>query len=95
MDLKHQGKETDTNAANVAAFLGKNGSVANQAGISVGRNRKILWRHFDFAVVACILVLAILLGVLNNLRVVGERKVKWFDAPAILDDLETTQEITP
>ena len=35
-----------------------------------------LWRHFDFVVVAGILVLAILLGVLNNLRVAGERRVK-------------------
>lgn len=54
-----------------------------------------LWRHFDFVVVACILALAILLGALNNLRVAGERKVKWFDAPASLDDQETTEEVTP
>ena len=40
-----------------------------------------LRRHFDFAVVAGILALAILLGVLNNLRVIGERRAKWFGAP--------------
>ena len=51
-----------------------------------------LWRHFDFVVVACILALAILLGVLNNLRVVGERRAKWFGAPASLEDQETTEE---
>ena len=95
MNLKCHDKETETNAVNGAAFLEENGSVANKAGISVGRNRRRLWRHFDFVVVACILALAILLGVLNNLRVAGERRVKWFDAPAILDDLETTKEITP
>ena len=54
-----------------------------------------LWRHFDFVVVACILALAALLGALNNLRVADERRVKWFDAPASLDDLETTEEATP
>lgn len=91
MNLKYQGKETETNAA---AFLGENGIVANRAGMSVGRNRKRLWRHLDFFVLASILVLAILLGVLNNLRVVGERRVNWFGAPAILDDLETTEEIS-
>ena len=41
-----------------------------------------LWREFDLVVLACILVLAVLLGVLNNLRVADERKVKWFGAPA-------------
>ncbi len=54
-----------------------------------------LWRHFDFVVVACILALAILLGVLNNLRVAGERRVKWFGPSANLDELETTEEVTP
>ena len=64
------------------------------AGFSSGRNRKSLWRYFDFAVVAFILALAVILGALNNLRVAEERKVKWFDAPANLDDFETT-EVTP
>ena len=94
MNLKYQDKETEKNAANIAAFLGENGIDANKAGISVRRNRKSLCRHFDFVMVACILLLSILLGVLNNLRVAGERRVKWFDAPATLDDLETTKEIT-
>ena len=94
MNLKYQDKESETSAAKVATFAEENGIVANKADISVGRNRKSLWRHFDFVVVACILVLAILLGVLNNLRVAGERRVKWFDAPANLDDFDTT-EVTP
>ena len=54
-----------------------------------------LWRHFDFVVVACILALAALLGALNNLRVVDERRVKWFDAPAGSVDLETAGEEAP
>ena len=41
-----------------------------------------MWRWFNIAVVACILALSVLLGVLNNLRVADERKVKWFGAPA-------------
>ena len=90
MNLKYQGKETET-----GADFDDNRSLAVRAGISVGRNRKSLCRHFDFVVVACILVLAMLLGGLNNLRVASERRVKWFGAPAILDDLKTTEEITP
>ena len=54
---------------------------------------KSLLRHFELAVVVCIVVLAVLLGVLNNLRVSDERKVKWFDAPADRADLETTEEV--
>ena len=104
MNLKYLDKETETNvtadsAAETLLHEGAdsddNRSLAVRSGFSVGRNRKGLWRHLDFVVVACILMLAILLGVLNNLRVAGERRVKWFGAPAILDDLETTEEITP
>lgn len=51
-----------------------------------------LRRHFDFAVVAGILALAILLGVLNNLRVIGERRAKWFGAPEESVDLVTAGE---
>ena len=56
---------------------------------------KCLWRQFDFAVLAIIVVLSILLGVLNNMRVADERKVKWFGAPADLGGQETTEEVTP
>ncbi len=56
---------------------------------------RILWRHFNLVVVTCIIALAMLLGILNNLRVADERKVKWFDAPADRADLETTEEATP
>lgn len=54
-----------------------------------------LWRHFNFAVVVGILTLAILLGVLNNLRVADERKVEWFDAPADLGEQEKAEETAP
>ncbi len=43
---------------------------------------KKLCRAYNLAVLASILALAVLLGVLNNLRVADERKVKWFGAPA-------------
>ena len=43
---------------------------------------KKLCRAYNLAVLASILVLAVLLGILNNLRVADERKVKWFGAPA-------------
>ena len=49
-----------------------------EGGVPVRR----LWREFDLVVLACILVLVVLLGVLNNMRVADERKVKWFGAPA-------------
>lgn len=61
---------------------------------NVGKG-KCLWLQFDFAVVAFIVLLAILLGILNNLRVADERKVKWFDAPVDRIGLETTEEVTP
>ena len=52
-------------------------------------------KFFDLAVVACIIALAVLLGILNNLRVSDERKVKWFGAPADRADQETAKETTP
>ena len=58
-------------------------------------NDKSPWRRFNFAVVACILALAALLGVLNNLRVAKERKVKWFDTSAELDNLGAAEEVNP
>lgn len=42
---------------------------------------KKLCRAYNLAVLASILVLAVLLGILNNLRVADERKVKWFEPP--------------
>ena len=53
-----------------------------------GKLIKKLCRGYSLAVLACILALAVLLGVLNNLRVADERKVKWFEAPAIRTDLK-------
>ena len=54
-----------------------------------------LWREFDLVVLACILVLAVLLGVLNNLRVADERKVKWFGAPAARANQNAAGEVAP
>ena len=56
---------------------------------------KSLWQRFDLAVVGCIVLLAILLGVLNNLRFADERKVRWFGPPADRDEPDTTKEVTP
>ena len=52
-------------------------------------------KHFNLTLVLCIVALAVLLGVLNNLRVADERKVGWFAAPADSVDFETTKEATP
>ena len=54
-----------------------------------------LGRRFDFVVIACVLILAILLGVLNNLRVADERQVKWFEAPPALANQEAVVEMAP
>ena len=50
--------------------------------------------QFNFFVLAGILALAVLLGVLNNLRVSDERKAKWFGVPDRVG-LETSQEVAP
>lgn len=67
----------------------------SSCGVENAGKGKSLWWQFDFAVVAIIVVLAILLGALNNLRVADERKVKLFGAPVDWDDLETTEDVTP
>ena len=51
--------------------------------------------HVNLVVVAGIIALAILLGILNNLRVADERKVKWFAAPADLTEQESERTATP
>ena len=51
--------------------------------------------RFDPVVLVCILVLAVLLGVLNNLRVADDCKVKWFDAPADRSNHEMATEAAP
>ena len=50
--------------------------------------------QFNLVVLAGILALAVLLGVLNNLRVSDERKAKWFGGPDRVG-LETSQEVAP
>lgn len=67
----------------------------SNCGVENAGKGKCLWLQFDFAVVAFIVLLAILLGILNNLRVADERKVKWFGAPADLGGQETAEEVEP
>ena len=64
------------------------GNVDNERG-------KSLWQRFNLVVVGCIVLLAILLGVLNNLRFADERKVKWFGTSADRDETDTAKEVTP
>ena len=56
---------------------------------------KKLCRAYNLAVLASILVLAVLLGILNNLRVADERKVKWFGAPAARANQNAAGEVAP
>ena len=56
---------------------------------------KKLCRAYNLAVLASILALAVLLGVLNNLRVADERKVKWFEAPEARIDQNAAEEDAP
>jgi hypothetical protein len=53
---------------------------------------KKLCRAYNLAVLASILVLAVLLGILNNLRVADERKVKWFETPDVWTDQNAAEE---
>lgn len=45
------------------------------------------WRkqilHFDWVVLAALVALSLIIGILNNLRVHEERKVKWFGGPVV------------
>ena len=43
---------------------------------------------FDFRVVLGIVVLAVALGILNNLRVYEEQRVKWFGGPVVAAEQE-------
>lgn len=40
-------------------------------------------RHFNWWVVAGVVVLAVVLGILNNLRVYEEQRVDWFGGPVV------------
>ena len=48
--------------------------------------------HFNWVVLAALVVLSVVLGILNNLRVHEERKVKWFGGPVVSAD---AKESTP
>jgi len=53
---------------------------------------KFRCRAYNLAVLASILVLAVLLGILNNLRVADDRKVKWFETPEVWTDQNAAAE---
>lgn len=53
---------------------------------------KKLCRAYNLAVLTSILVLAVLLGILNNLRVADDRKVKWFETPEVWTDQNAAEE---
>ena len=40
-------------------------------------------KTFDFKVICGMVLLAIVLGALNNLRVFEEQRVKWFGGPVV------------
>ena len=58
----------------------KDAETENESTLESGMLVK-LCRAYNLAVLASILVLAVLLGILNNLRVADERKVKWVESP--------------
>ena len=63
----------------------------SKCGVENAEKGKCPWWKFDFAVLAFIVALAVILGVLNNLRVADERRVKWFGAPVDRSGLETIE----
>ena len=56
---------------------------------------KKLWRHIDIMVVVDIVVLAVLLGIVNNLRVADEQKVKWFGGPTERIGMQAAEDVMP
>ena len=42
-----------------------------------------LRKHFDFWVILGIVSLAVVLGILNNMRVYDEQRVNWFGGPVV------------
>ena len=73
----------------------KDAETENESTLESGMLVKKLCRAYNHAVLASILVLAVLLGILNNLRVADERKVKWFEAPDIQADQNVAVEGAP
>ena len=72
----------------------KDAETENESTLESGMLVK-LCRAYNLAVLAGILALAVLLGVLNNLRVADERKVKWFGAPAARANQNAAGEVAP
>ena len=57
-------------------FSGRDRSVSRDAGCGM---------RFNLVVLAAMVLLSVLLGALNNLRVDEEKRVNWFGAPSISD----------
>ena len=72
----------------------KDAETENESTLESGMLVK-LCRAYNLAVLAGILALAVLLGILNNLRVADERKVKWFGAPAARANQNAAGEVAP
>ena len=72
----------------------KDAETENESTLESGMLVK-LCRAYNLAVLAGILALAVLLGILNNLRVANERKVKWFEAPEVRTDQNAAEEDAP
>lgn len=49
-------------------------------------------RHFNISVLAGIVALAIVLGILNNLRVDEEKRVHWFGGPVVAANADEDDE---
>ncbi len=73
----------------------KNGDTNTKEIQTVKGIIKKLWRHIDLIVVVDIVALAVLLGILNNLRVADERKVKWFGGPEPRTGMQAAEDVTP
>ena len=69
----------------------KDAETENESTLESGMLVK-LCRAYNLAVLAGILALAVLLGILNNLRVADERKVKWFETPEVWTDQNAAEE---
>ena len=69
----------------------KDAETENESTLESGMLVK-LCRAYNLAVLASILALAVLLGILNNLRVADERKVKWFETPEVWTDQNAAEE---
>ena len=54
----------------------------------IKRTAEAFQRHFSIAVLVVLMLLAVLLGVLNNFRVDEEKRVDWFGGPMVVSEGE-------